>query len=89
MDRAQAVQRQDAVGELIRLVDTIASNEATLASWAASELGDLLGSLPTEVTTDVASSDLLRLDDFADLRALLTDAEATVLARIAAAANGT
>ena len=88
MDRAQAAQRQDAVGELIRLVDAIAGNEATLASSATAELGDLLGALPTEVTTDVAAGDLLQLDNFADLRALLTDAEATVLARIAAAADG-
>ena len=87
MDRAQAVQRQDAVGELIRLVDSIAGDDTELASWASAELDDLLNALPAEVITGVAVGDVLRLDNFADLRALLTDAEATVLARLAAAAN--
>ena len=89
MDRAQAAKRQDAVGELIRLVDAIAGNEATLASSTTTELGDLLHALPTEVTTGVAVGDVLQLDNFADLKALLTDAEATVLARIAASGSGT
>jgi len=88
MDRVQASQRQDAVGELIRLVDSIAGDDAELASWANVELGDLLDALPAEVTTGVTAGDVPRLDNFADLRALLTDAEATVLARLAAAADG-
>ena len=88
MDRAQASQRQDAVGELIRLVDLIAGDGAELANLARAELGDLLNVLPTEVTTGVAAGEVPRLDDFADLRALLTDAEATVLARLAAAVDG-
>ncbi len=88
MDRAQAAQRQDAVGELIRLVDAIAGDDTELASWASAELGDLLNTLPAEVTTGVATGDVLRLDNLADLRALFTDAEATVLARLAAAADG-
>lgn len=50
--------------------------------------GDLLNALPAEVTTGVAAGDALRLDNFADLRTLLTDAEATMLARLAAAADG-
>ena len=87
MDRTQAANRQDAVGELIRLVDSIAGDDATLASWARAELGDLLNAMPTEVTTGVAAGDVLRLDNFADLRALLTDAEATVLARLATGAD--
>ena len=88
MDRAQASQRQDAVGELIRLVDSIAGDDAELASRARAELGDLLDALPAEVTAGVAAGDVPRLNNFADLRALLTDAEATVLARLAAAADG-
>ena len=87
MDRAQAVQRQDAVGELIRLVDSIAGDEVELASRAKGELAELLNALPSEVTTGVAAGEVLRLDDFTDLRVLLTDAEATVLARLAAAAD--
>ncbi len=88
MDRTQAAQRQDAVGELIRLVDAIAGDDAELASRARAELGDLLNALPSEVTTGIATGDVLRLDNFADLRALLTDAEATVLARLAPAVDG-
>ena len=88
MDRAQAAQRQDAVGELIRLADGIAGDDAELAIWARAELGDLLNVLPTEVTTGVAAGEVPRLDNFADLRALLTDAEATVLARLAVTADG-
>lgn len=87
MDRAQAAQRQDAVGELIRLVNSIAGDDAELASRAKAELGDVLNALPTEVNTGVATGDVLRLDNLADLRALLTDAEATALARLAAAAD--
>jgi 3',5'-cyclic AMP phosphodiesterase CpdA len=88
MDRAQAAQRHDAVGELIRLVDSIAGDELELTSWARAELGDLINVLPSEVTTGISADDVLRLDNFADLRALLTDAEATVLARLAAAVDG-
>lgn len=88
MDRAHAAQRQDAVGELIRLVNSVASEDAELASRARTELGELLDGLPAEVTADVVAGDVLRLDNFDDLRALLTDAEATVLARLAAAVDG-
>ncbi|MFN0305722.1 MAG: exonuclease SbcCD subunit D, partial [Burkholderiales bacterium] len=88
MDRAQSAERQDAVGELIRLVDAIAVDDAQLAKWARAELGDLLNALPAEVITGVDTSDALRLDSAADLRALLADAEATVLARLAAASDG-
>ena len=85
MDRAQAAQRQDAVGELIRLVDAIAGDEAELKRRIDAELGDLLGAIPPEVAAD----EMPRLDNPADLRALLMDAEATVLARLAAGTTGT
>ena len=88
MNRIEAAQRQDAVGELIRLVDSIAGDDAELASRSRSELGDLLHALPSEVTTGVTTGDVLQLDNSADLRALLTDAEATVLARLTAAVDG-
>lgn len=88
MDRTQAAQRQDAVGELIRLVDSIGGDDAALAGWAKAELGDLLDALPSEITSGVAPGDVLRLANPEDLRALLADAEATVLARLAAAADG-
>ena len=80
LDRARAAQRQDAVGELVRLVDTIAGNEQELMRRAQVELGDLLGAMPAEVT----AGDVPRLDDPAELRSLLMDAEATVLARLSA-----
>ncbi len=79
-DRAQAAQRQDAVGELIRLVDSIARDDTELLSRARAELGALLTAMPEEVT----AGDVPRLDRVADLRALLWDAEATALARLSA-----
>jgi len=85
MDRAQAAQRQDAVGELIRLVNAIVGDEAELKRRAQAELGDLLSAIPSEV----AAGEMPRLDNSADLRALLMDAEATVLARLAAGTTGT
>jgi len=80
LDRARAAQRQDAVGELVRLVDTIAGNDQELMRRAQVELGDFLGAMPAEVT----AGDVPRLDDPAELRSLLMDAEATVLARLSA-----
>lgn len=79
MNRQQAAQRDDAVGELLRLVDALAAEPAAMNRWARAELGSLLDNLPPEVNAD----DIPRLDDVEDLRALLRDAEATVLARLA------
>lgn len=81
MDRGQAAHRQDAVGDLIRLVDSIAVDDAELKRWVEAELGGLFASIPPEVAT----GEVPRLDDAAELRRLLQDAEATVLARLAAA----
>lgn len=80
LDRTQAAQRQDAVGELIRLVDSIGSDELALKTLVQEELGSLLSALPQEV----AAGDVPQLSDAADLLSLLRDAEATVLARLAA-----
>ena len=80
LDRARAAQRQDAVGELVRLVDTIAGDDQELMRRAQVELGDLIGAMPAEVT----AGDVPRLDDPAELRSLLMDAEATVFARLSA-----
>ncbi len=79
-DRAATLRRDDAVGELVRLVDAIAADEARLKAMAKSELGALLSALPAEVGQD----DIPRIDDAPSLRELLSDAEATVLARLAA-----
>ncbi|MCC7157693.1 MAG: DNA repair exonuclease [Bryobacterales bacterium] len=78
LDRARTAQRQDAVGELVRLVDSIVGEEAELLRWAQAELGDLLGTLPQEV----AAGDVPKLNDPAELTRLMMDAEATVLARL-------
>ena len=80
-DRAQAAQRQDAVGELVRLVDSILADDRELMNRARVELADLLVALPPEV----AAGDVPKLDDTAELKRLLIEAEATVLARLTAA----
>ncbi len=84
LDRKSAAQRQDAVGELIRLVDAIGGDESALATLALTEMGSLMNALPSEV----AEGETPRLNDTDELRALLRDAEATVLARLAAAGGG-
>lgn len=85
MDRPQAALRQDAVGQLVRLVDSIAGDPAELMRRAQADLGDLLSSMPQEV----AAGDVPSLADVVELRRLLIDAEATVLARLAASGEGT
>jgi DNA repair exonuclease SbcCD nuclease subunit len=82
IDRSQAMEGQDAIAELIRLVDELAADDATLADWSRQALGDVLAKLPPEVQADVASDGFPRLDDPASLRSLLADAEATLLARL-------
>ena len=84
LDRAKSAQRQDAVGELVRLVDSILGDETELTRRAQAELGDLFTSMPQEV----AAGDVPILDDLAELKRLLMDAEATVLARLAASGEG-
>lgn len=83
-DRVQAALRQDAVGELVRLVDSIAGDPAELMRRAQADLGDLLGAMPQEV----AAGDVPKLDDVEELKRLLMDAETTVLARLAASGEG-
>ena len=78
LDRARTAERQDAVGELVRLVDSIVGDEAELLRLVQDEVGNLLGSIPQEV----AAGDVPRLDDLTELKTLVMDAEATVLARL-------
>lgn len=83
LDRAAAAERADAVGEVVRLVDAIAADEAGLKTWFLAQLSDI-GALPA----GLADADPNALDPAA-MRALLADAEATVLAQLAAdAADG-
>lgn len=79
LDRALALRRQDAVGELIRLVEAIGADETALRNLGQTELGSLLGALPSEVADD----EVPKLTSTTDLLNLLRDAEATVLARLA------
>jgi DNA repair exonuclease SbcCD nuclease subunit len=77
LDRELMAQRQDAVGELIRMVDGIAADEAALTALVDGETQALLKYVPR----DVQDSDALPLDALS----LLRDAEATVLALLASA----
>ncbi|MEQ8233257.1 MAG: DNA repair exonuclease [Gammaproteobacteria bacterium] len=79
-DRAAQLARDDAIGELVRLVDTIAADEAQLRGFIDTELGRLLRELPPELGDATVALD----SDAAALRSLLADAEATVLARLLA-----
>ncbi|WP_295453624.1 DNA repair exonuclease [uncultured Thiodictyon sp.] len=81
LDREQMARREDAMGELVRLVDALHGSPGALADLAQTQLGGLLNALPPEVAGD----EVPRLDRTADLLDLLRDAEATVLARLAAA----
>jgi hypothetical protein len=83
-DRAQVGERQDAVGELVRLVDAILNDETELIRRVQAELGELLGSLPQEV----AAGDVPALRDVAEWKHFLVEAEATVLARLTATGDG-
>jgi DNA repair exonuclease SbcCD nuclease subunit len=75
-DRAAAAGRNDATGEVLRLVDAIAADEAGMRDWFLAQLAEL-GPLPSLV----ADADPRALDAGA-IRALLGDAEATVLAQL-------
>lgn len=77
LDRATAAVRADALGDVVRLVDAIAADDATLAAWFGERLAEL-GVLPQPL----ADADPRKLEP-ALMRALLADAEATVLARLA------
>jgi DNA repair protein SbcD/Mre11 len=83
-DRAEQAAREDAFGELVRLVDDIAADEARLRDFLDAELGRLLRDLPPELGEPAIALD----GDAAILRALLFDAEATVLARLRAEREG-
>ena len=89
VDRAGIAEGQDAMGELVRLVDELAADPARLADWSARTLGEVWHKLPAEVLAAGQSGGLAgevpRLDDVQALRALLMEAEATLLARLGSA----
>lgn len=79
IDRREAAQRQDAVGEVVKLIDELAQDEESLRSWSLANM-DKLPPLPS----DLADLDPAKLTS-AQLRAYLADAEATVLSKLSSA----
>lgn len=76
LNRSTLTTRNDAVGEVVRLVNMIGSDDLQLKTWFAQQVAEMRG-LPVAL----ADVDPLALD-YVDLRALLADAEATVLAQL-------
>ncbi len=79
LDRSVAAAQTDAQGEVVRLVDSISGDETMLREWFArhlSEMKEMPGALAD------ASPNAL---DLAMMRALLADAEASVLMQMSAA----
>jgi hypothetical protein len=81
LDRAALRQREDATGEVLRLVDELRADGPGLRDWVLQNL-DKLPPLPA----DLADLDFSRLDA-AQLEALLADAEATVLSQLTGGAG--
>lgn len=81
-DRRAAADRQDAVGEVVRLVDSIASDDATLQSWYLDQVRDMK-EMPSPLG-DLAPKSV----DLAAMRAYLADAESSVLVPLLALADG-
>src|SRR5690606_25543708 len=81
IDRAASAARPDAIGEVLRLVDAIAEDDEQLRAWFAAQVGD-----GPKLPAALADADPSLLDVDA-IRALLADAEATVLARLSGAAQ--
>lgn len=76
-DRAAAAQHADAVGEVVRLVDSLGADDMALRQWFMQQLSDMKG-LPSALAK--AHPTTLDLDA---IRTYLADAEATVLAQLA------
>ena len=76
IDRESAGQRPDAVGEVIRLVNELATNDDALREWTLSKL-DKLPNLPP----DLADVDPGKLS-VEQMRIFLAEAEATVLSKL-------
>jgi len=78
LDRTALASRGDALSEVVRLVDELAGDDVSVLTWVRAELQDLRD-LPVELVSQGPAN----LDAGA-LRDLLSDAEATVLARMPA-----
>jgi DNA repair exonuclease SbcCD nuclease subunit len=82
IDRQAVRERQDAAGELTRLVDDILARPDAARGW----IDAALGNLPDPVGA-VSPQAILQLTDLHALRALLHDAETTVLQQLLADAG--
>jgi len=76
MDRTAMAGRADAVGEVVRLVDLVSTDEGQLKAWFSQQLAEM-----KDLPGALADVDPMTFD-VATMRAFLADAEATVLAQI-------
>ena len=74
LDRREAAQRDDAYGEVVRLVDELAADTQALRRFVDEHVGDI-----ARLPADLADAALAALSAAA-LRQALVDAEASVLA---------
>ncbi|MCG5493947.1 metallophosphoesterase family protein [Ectothiorhodospira variabilis] len=84
LERGQVAARDDAVGELLRLVDEMMEDPDRAAEFLQQPLAGLLDKIPGEVELP----DWVELKDEQQVRDLLLDAESTVLARLGEAGQG-
>jgi exonuclease SbcD len=77
-DRATAAAQTDALGEVVRLVDSIAADDAQLKAWFRQHLNEMKEMPPA--FGDTAPTAL----DVQTMHALLTDAEASILVQLSA-----
>ena len=86
IDRSQLSQGNDALGELVRLVDMLKSDERSLEAFCRDVLSEVYNRIPAEVTVassrDTGSEEIPKLNEAKELMALIMDAEATLLARL-------
>ncbi|MES2356655.1 MAG: DNA repair exonuclease [Pseudomonadota bacterium] len=80
LDRSVAAVRTDAVGEVVRLVDTIGADDAQLKAWFLQQLSEMKG-----IPGALADADPAALDVDV-MRSFLADAEATVLMKLSGVA---
>jgi DNA repair exonuclease SbcCD nuclease subunit len=77
IDRAQLVQREDALGEVLKLTTHLDDYPTELMALAKEALGPLFDKLPLE-----AKEKLARLDDPATLRDIVREAEGALLGTV-------
>ena len=75
-NRAAAAKREDAIGEVVRLVDAKGGDNAALKAWFLAQLSDMKNLPPALADADPSTL------DFDAMYAYLADAEATVLAHL-------